>query len=50
LLDRIEAATGKIIAHDMELFQEGVVLETYDEGPEEGDEEEPLEEAALQIG
>lgn len=46
LLRRIEAATGKSITRDPELFQAGVVAEAYDEGPEEWDSEEPLEEAA----
>jgi hypothetical protein len=47
LLQRIEAATGKIIAREPELFRAGVVTEAYDEGPEEWDAEEPLEEAAV---
>ena len=46
LLLRIEAATGKNIARQPELFAAGVVAEMYDEGPEEWDDEEPLEEAA----
>jgi hypothetical protein len=46
LLQRIEAATGKSIAREPELFAPGVVTESYDEGPEEWDAEEPLEEAA----
>jgi hypothetical protein len=46
LLQRIEAATGKTITREPELFRTGVVAETYDEGPEEWDAEEPLEEAA----
>lgn len=45
LLARIEVATGKTIAREPELFRAGVVAETYDEGPEEWDAEEPLEEA-----
>jgi hypothetical protein len=45
LLQRIESATGKIITREPELFRAGVVAETYDEGPEEWDAEEPLEEA-----
>lgn len=46
LLERIEAATGKTIARELELFRVGVAAEAYDEGPEEWDGEEPLEEAA----
>lgn len=46
LLKRIEAATGKMITREPELFGVGVVPETYDEGPEEWDSEEPLEEVA----
>lgn len=46
LLQRIEAATGKTIAREPELFRAGVVAEDYDEGPEEWDAEEPLEQAA----
>lgn len=46
LLQRIEAATGKTIARQPELFRAGVVAEAYDEGPEEWDAEEPLEEVA----
>ncbi|PYJ79741.1 MAG: hypothetical protein DME22_25000 [Verrucomicrobia bacterium] len=46
LLLRIEAATGKNIARQPELFAAGVVAEMYDEGPEEWDAKEPLEEAA----
>lgn len=45
LLQRIEAATGKSITREPELFRAGVVAEAYDEGPEEWDAEEPLEEA-----
>ncbi|MBK7782461.1 MAG: DUF262 domain-containing protein [Ardenticatenia bacterium] len=44
LLQRIEAATGKTITREPELFRAGVVAEDYDEGPEEWDAEEPLEE------
>jgi hypothetical protein len=44
LLARIEAATGKTITREPELFGAGVVPEHYDEGPEEWDAEEPLEE------
>jgi hypothetical protein len=47
LLQRIEAATGKAITREPELFRAGVVAEAYDEGPEEFDAEEPLEEAVL---
>lgn len=50
LLARIEAATGKTITREPELFRAGVVAETYDEGPQEWDAEEPLEEAAAVIG
>jgi hypothetical protein len=46
LLQGIEAATGKTITREPELFRPGVVVEDYDEGPEEWDAEEPLEEAA----
>ena len=47
LLHRIEAATGKSITRESELFRAGVVAEAYDEGPEEEwDAEDPLEEAA----
>ncbi len=46
LIHRIEAATGKTIAREPELFRAGVVAEAYDEGPEEWDTEDPLEEAA----
>ncbi len=45
LLQRIEAATGKTITREPELFGSGVVAEAYDEGPDEWDAEEPLEEA-----
>ena len=44
LLQRIEAATGKSITREPELFGAGVVAESYDEGPTEWDAEEPLEE------
>jgi hypothetical protein len=50
LLNRIEAATGKVISYDPELFQEGAAMETYDVVQDEWDEEETLEESALQIG
>ena len=47
LLQRIESATGKSITREPELFRAGVVVEAYDEGPEEEwDAEDPLEEAA----
>jgi hypothetical protein len=46
LLRRIEAATGKTIAREPELFRAGFVAEAFDEGPEEWDAEEPLEEVA----
>jgi hypothetical protein len=45
LLQRIEAATGKNVTREPNLFCAGVVAEAYDEGPEEWDAEEPLEEA-----
>jgi hypothetical protein len=45
LLQRIEAATGKTIARQPEIFGVGAAAEAYDEGPEEWDAEEPLEEA-----
>jgi hypothetical protein len=46
LLQRIEAATGKSIVREPQLFRAGVVAEVYDEGVEEWDAEEPLEESA----
>jgi len=46
LLQRIEAATGKTITREPALFRAGVVVEAYDEGPEEWDAEDPLEETA----
>jgi hypothetical protein len=46
LLRRIEAATGKTVTREPELFRAGVITAAYDEGPPEWDEEEPLEEAA----
>ena len=46
LLRRIEAATGKAIARQPELFRAGVVAEAYDEGSQEWDIAEPLVEAA----
>ncbi len=45
LLHRIEAATGKAVPKEPDLFRPGVVAEAYDEGPEEWDGEEPLEDA-----
>ena len=48
LLQRIEVATGKSVTREPELFRSGMVVEAYDEGPEEEWEaEEPLEEATL---
>lgn len=44
LLQRIEAATGKAIARDEDLFRAGAVGDASDEGEEEWDAEEPLEE------
>ena len=41
LLARIETATGKTITREPELFNAGVVAESYDEGPEDWDAEEP---------
>jgi len=46
LFQRIEAATGKSITREPELFWGDVVAEAYDEGPEEWDAEDPLEAAA----
>ena len=46
LLQRIEAATGKSVTRDPELFRAGAVVEVYDEGPTDWDAEEPLEEMA----
>jgi hypothetical protein len=45
LLTRIEAATGKTITREPELFRAGVTAEAYDEGPEDWNGEDPLEEA-----
>ena len=45
LLDRIEAATGKTVAHERELFGPEMVPESYDEGYEEWEAEESLEES-----
>jgi hypothetical protein len=50
LFARIEAATGKSITREPDLFRAGVVAEAYDEGPEEWDAEAPLEEAEAVIG
>lgn len=47
LLQRIEAATGKTITREPELFHPGVVAEDYDEGMEEWDADEPIEDTAL---
>ena len=44
LLQRIEVATGKTIAHEPELFRSDVVPETYDEGPTEWADEALIEE------
>jgi hypothetical protein len=46
LLQRIEAATGKTVTREPGLFRAGVVAETYDEGPEEWDADEPPQEVA----
>ena len=46
LLQRIEAATGKNITREPELFRTGVVAEVYDEGPTDWDAEGPLEHVA----
>ena len=46
LLQRIEAVTGKTITREPELFRADVVPETYDEGPQEWADEEPIEEVA----
>ena len=46
LLQRIEDVTGKTITREPALFRAGVVPETYDEGPQEWDAEEPIEEEA----
>jgi hypothetical protein len=46
LLHWMEAATGKSITHEPELFSAGGVAEASDEGPEEWDAQESLEEAA----
>jgi hypothetical protein len=47
LLQRIEAATGKTITREPDLFRAGVVAESYDEGDEqEWEVEDPLEDVA----
>jgi len=46
LLQRIETATGKTVTREPGLFEPGVEVESYDEGPEEWEAEEMLEEAA----
>ena len=47
LIQRIEAATGKSITREPELFRAGVVAEVDDEGPEVAwDAEDPLDETA----
>ncbi|MGC8732492.1 MAG: GmrSD restriction endonuclease domain-containing protein [Halothiobacillaceae bacterium] len=46
LLQRIETATGKTIPREPALFQAGAEVETYDEGPEEWEEEQAIEDAA----
>lgn len=48
LLQRIEAATGKTITREPELFRAGRAPEAYDEPQEEWDGDEPLEEDAQQ--
>ena len=45
LFQRIEAATGKKITREPELFSAGGVAESYDEGPTDWDVEDPLQEA-----
>lgn len=45
LLKRIEAATGKTITRDANLFRAGATTEAYDEGLIEWDAEEPLEDS-----
>jgi hypothetical protein len=44
LLKRIEAATGKTVAWEPELFRSGRPPEVYEEAPEEWEGDEPLEE------
>ena len=47
LLQRIEAATGKTITREPDLFRTGAAAESYHEGPEEWDADEPpVEDAA----
>lgn len=46
LLQRIEAVTGKSIPREQALFQPDAEVETYDDGPENWEEEETLEEEA----
>jgi hypothetical protein len=46
LLERIEAVTVKQITREPELFRPGAETESYEEGPEDWDAEEPLQEAA----
>ena len=43
LLNRIETATGKAITREPALFRAGRLVETYDEGIEDWDSEEPLD-------
>lgn len=43
LLQRIEAATSKSVTRDTDIFRPGAGAESYDEGPEEWEAEEPLE-------
>lgn len=47
LLQRIESATGKTVTREPGLFNPGVEVESYDDGPDDWETDEPLEEAAL---
>lgn len=47
LIRRIEAATGKTITREPEMFRVGAVAEVYDEGPKEWDAEEPTQDVVL---
>ncbi|MBC7284642.1 DUF262 domain-containing protein [Hoeflea sp.] len=46
LLKRIETATGKTIPREPALFRPGAKVETYDDGPEDWEDEDAIEEAA----
>ena len=46
LLSRIEVVTGKTITREPALFQPGAEVESYDEGPEDWEDEDTLVEVA----